>query len=164
MKLCFGLGLPTKFSTKLLKIPIALLRWINIGFMFYLDDMLLMGEPYRKLWQREIHWFLCCKLCQKSEKVDPKTSGTIRISVQAVLRGKIQFFVSSNRTKYQIFLGLSQTRIYLVDSEQKAIHWQKSSTVGTSDDYPNRCFHKSVGSTLNLNRGVNGRNMKRNTT
>ena len=128
-------------------------------------------------------WTICCWWenltgnCDSERYIDFCVANFVKNLKRSILKRVEQFefqsklycegkfsFVSSNRTKYQIFLGLSQTRIYLVDSEQKAIHWQKSSTVGTSDDYPNRCFHKSVGSTLNLNRGVNGRNMKRNTT
>ena len=42
-----------------------------------------------------------------------------------------------------------------MDREHNAIQWQKNSTAGTSDDSPNRSFHKRVGSTLqwNLDRG-----------
>ena len=41
--LCFGLGPAPRIFTKLLKIPIATLRRINIR-MIYLDDRLLMGH------------------------------------------------------------------------------------------------------------------------
>ena len=42
--LCFGLGLAPRIFTKLLKIPIATLRRINIRILVYLDDMLLMSQ------------------------------------------------------------------------------------------------------------------------
>ena len=41
--LCFGLGLAPIF-TKLLKVPTALLRRVNIRIIIYLDEMLLMGR------------------------------------------------------------------------------------------------------------------------
>ena len=40
--LCFGLGPAPIIFTKLLKVPIALLRRVNIRIIFYLYDMLLM--------------------------------------------------------------------------------------------------------------------------
>ena len=42
--LCFGLGLAPRIFSKLLKVPIALLRWLNIRLVIYLDDILLMGQ------------------------------------------------------------------------------------------------------------------------
>ena len=41
---CFGLGPAPRIFTKLLKVPIALLRRVNIRIIIYLDDMLLMGR------------------------------------------------------------------------------------------------------------------------
>ena len=42
--LCFGLGPPPKNFTKLLKVLLALLRWINIRIIIYLANILLMGR------------------------------------------------------------------------------------------------------------------------
>ena len=42
--LCFGLGPAPRIFTKLLKIPIAVLRRINIRLIIYLDDILLMAQ------------------------------------------------------------------------------------------------------------------------
>ena len=42
--LCFGLGPAPRILTKLLKVPIALLRQVNIRIIIYLDDMLLIGS------------------------------------------------------------------------------------------------------------------------
>ena len=42
--MCFGLGPAPLIFTKLLKIPIALLRRINIRLIIFLDDMLVMGK------------------------------------------------------------------------------------------------------------------------
>ena len=42
--LCFGIGPAPRIFTKLLKVPIDLLRWVNIRIIIYLDDMLLMGR------------------------------------------------------------------------------------------------------------------------
>ena len=48
--LCFGLGSTPKAFTKLLKIPIALFRRINIRIIVYLDDMLLlMGRSLQEI-------------------------------------------------------------------------------------------------------------------
>ena len=47
--LCFGLGPAPRISTKLLKIPIAILRRINMGMIIYLDDMLLMGHSIEEI-------------------------------------------------------------------------------------------------------------------
>ena len=42
--LCFGLGPAPRIFTKSIKVPIALLRRVNIRIIIYLDDMLLMGR------------------------------------------------------------------------------------------------------------------------
>ena len=42
--LCFGLGPAPRIFTKLLKIPIAVLRQIQIRIIIYLDDILLMSQ------------------------------------------------------------------------------------------------------------------------
>ena len=42
--LCSGLGPAPRIFTKLLKVPIALLRRVSIWIIIYLDDMLLMGR------------------------------------------------------------------------------------------------------------------------
>ena len=42
--LCFGIRPAPRTFTKLLKVPIDLLRWVKIQIMIYLDDMLLMGR------------------------------------------------------------------------------------------------------------------------
>ena len=47
--LCFGLGPAPRFFTKLLKIPIALLRRMNIRMIIYLDEMLLMGHSIEEI-------------------------------------------------------------------------------------------------------------------
>lgn len=41
--LCFDLGPAPRIFTKLLKVPIAILRRLKIRLVIYLDDMLLMG-------------------------------------------------------------------------------------------------------------------------
>ena len=48
MCLCFGLGPAPRVFTKLLKIPISLLRKINIRVMIYLDDMLILSNTIRE--------------------------------------------------------------------------------------------------------------------
>ena len=47
--LCFGLGPAPGILTKLLKVPIVLLRRVNIRIIIYLDDMLLMGRTLREI-------------------------------------------------------------------------------------------------------------------
>ena len=47
MCLCFGLGPAPSVFTKLLKIPISLLRKINIRVIIYLDDMLILSHTIR---------------------------------------------------------------------------------------------------------------------
>ena len=42
--LCFGLGPAPRIFTKLLKIPVSVLRRLNILIIIYLDDMLLIGH------------------------------------------------------------------------------------------------------------------------
>ena len=46
--LCFGLGPAPRVFTKLLKIPISLLRKINIRVIIYLDDMLILSYTIRE--------------------------------------------------------------------------------------------------------------------
>ena len=42
--LCLGVGPGQKSFTKLLKVPVAVLRRVNIGIIVYLDEMLLIGS------------------------------------------------------------------------------------------------------------------------
>ena len=47
--LCFGLGSAPRIFTKLMKIPIALMRRLNVRLKIYLDDMLLMGSSLEEI-------------------------------------------------------------------------------------------------------------------
>ena len=47
--LCFGLGTASRVLTKILKVPISLLRRLNIRILIYLDDMLLMFQSIERL-------------------------------------------------------------------------------------------------------------------
>ena len=47
--LCFGLGPAPRIFSKLLKVPIALLRRLNIRLVIYLDDILLMGRTLEEI-------------------------------------------------------------------------------------------------------------------
>ena len=47
--LCFGLGPTPLISTKILKVPISLLRRLQIHVIIYLDDMLLMSQTLEEL-------------------------------------------------------------------------------------------------------------------
>ena len=49
LSLCFGLGPTPWISTKLLKILIAVLKWIQISITIFLDDMLLMSQTINGL-------------------------------------------------------------------------------------------------------------------
>jgi hypothetical protein len=47
--LCFGLGPAPRLFTKLLKVPVSMLRRINIRIIIYLDDMLLFGVSMEEI-------------------------------------------------------------------------------------------------------------------
>ena len=47
--LCFGLESALRIFTKLLKIPISVLRRICIRIVIYLDDMLIMGQMMEEI-------------------------------------------------------------------------------------------------------------------
>ena len=47
--LAFGLGPAPRIFTKLLKVPISILRRLNIRLIIYLDDLLLMGSNYQEI-------------------------------------------------------------------------------------------------------------------
>ena len=49
--LCFGLGPARLIFTKLLKIPIALLRKISVRRIIFLDDMLVMAQTLKEISQ-----------------------------------------------------------------------------------------------------------------
>ena len=49
MLVAVGLSPAPRLFTKLLKVPIALLRRINVKIIIYLDDMLLMGASQPEL-------------------------------------------------------------------------------------------------------------------
>ena len=47
--IAFGLGPASRIFTKLLKVPISILRRLNIRLIIYLDDLLLMGLNYKEI-------------------------------------------------------------------------------------------------------------------
>ena len=47
--LCFGLEPAPRIFTKLLKIPVSVLRRITIRMVIYLDDMLVMGQTMEEI-------------------------------------------------------------------------------------------------------------------
>ena len=49
--LCFGLGPAPLLFTKLMKIPLAFLRWLNVRLIIYLDDMLIFAHSKVELIQ-----------------------------------------------------------------------------------------------------------------
>jgi len=49
--LCFSLGPAPKIFTNLLKIPIAILRRLNVRIVIYLDDMLILGYSWEEVIQ-----------------------------------------------------------------------------------------------------------------
>ena len=56
--LCFGLGPAPRIFPKLLKVPIALLRRLNICLVIYLDGIVLMGRTEEILMSRNTLIFL----------------------------------------------------------------------------------------------------------
>ena len=44
-----GLGPAPRIFSKLLKVPIALLRWLNIRLVIYLEDILLIGRTLEEI-------------------------------------------------------------------------------------------------------------------
>ena len=61
--LCFGLGPAPRLFTKLLKVPMAMLRRINIRLVIYLDDILIMGATMEEIeWARDTVLYLLINL------------------------------------------------------------------------------------------------------
>ena len=46
---CFGVGLAPRMFPKLLKAPIALLRWLNIRLVIYLDNIFVMRRMLEEI-------------------------------------------------------------------------------------------------------------------
>ena len=60
--LCFGLGPAPRIFTKLLKVPISVLRRLMIRVIIYLDDLFILGKVGTKyLWQGTL-WSSCCNI------------------------------------------------------------------------------------------------------
>ena len=82
--LCFGLGAALRIFTKLLKIPISVLRRLMIRVIIYLDDLFILGKVWTKyLWQGTL-WSSYCnsRLCDKSEEVCVRSctrNGVLRV-------------------------------------------------------------------------------------
>ena len=47
--LCFGIGPAPRIFTKTLKVPISVLRRLNIRLIIYLDDMIIMAQTEREI-------------------------------------------------------------------------------------------------------------------
>ena len=61
--LCFGLACAPQIFTKLLKVPFALLKRLNVRVVIYLDDMLIFGRSIEEAMQaRDTLIFLLQKL------------------------------------------------------------------------------------------------------
>ena len=84
--------------------------------------------------------------------------GLLSSMVQAILPGKIQLRFLQQEQISSVKKDLSYQGYVILGNLSRWQKWQKHSTAGISDDHPNRCFHKRVKSTLqmNLNRGGNG--------
>ena len=72
----FGLGSVSKILSKLLMIPIALLKWLNIRLAIYLDVIFSDGKNVRGNFNKQIHFDFSAsasEFCHKSEKISSET-------------------------------------------------------------------------------------------
>ena len=131
--LCFGLGPAPRIFTKLLKIPVSVLRRLNILVIIYLDEMLLIGHTSEeKLMARDTAIFLlqqrvtvgslimtlslpekkvsevqkqCQELLQETTSVDFRINKTNRLIV-------FNYSSSTSSTnKFQVLITKSNTSI-----------------------------------------------------
>ena len=81
--LCLGFGPGPRSFTKLLKVPVAVLRRVNIGIIVYLDEMLLMGSTLPEiLMVRDTQSFCITTFgfCDQPQKISPSSCETNRVS------------------------------------------------------------------------------------
>ena len=72
----FGLGSVSNILSKLLMIPIALLKWLNIRLAIYLDVIFSDGKNVRGNFNKQIHFDFsvsASEFCHKSEKISSET-------------------------------------------------------------------------------------------
>ena len=77
----FRSGSSTRIFTKLLKIPIAVLRRIQIRIIIYLDDMLLMSQTINGLEIARDFFIAKSRLCNKSAEICSGALAKDRVSM-----------------------------------------------------------------------------------
>ena len=88
--LCFGLGPAPRNFTKLLKIPVPVLRRQNLLVIIYLDDMLLIGHTIEeRLVARDTVIFLLQQLGFVLKLKKPVLTPTLRIEFLGVTVGSL---------------------------------------------------------------------------
>ena len=98
--LCFGLACAPRIFTKLLKVPIALLRRLNMRIVIYLDDILIFGRSIKQAMQaRDTLIFLFQKLgfvlnLEKSQFQPVKTLKFLGLNIDTQTRRE-----ESNKSK-----------------------------------------------------------------
>ena len=76
--LYFGLDPASKIFTKLMKIPVALLRKLMVGLMIFLDNILLMVASIEELALTRDSRF---QVCDKHQKVSFASLSKLRVSL-----------------------------------------------------------------------------------
>ena len=111
--LCFGLGPAPRIFSKPLKVPIALLRRLNIRLVIYLDDIPLMGRTDEFLMSRDILIFLLQHLgfVIKLKKSVLKPSQQIDFLGLKIDTHTMTLALTEEKMKCQNLLSHSQTTV-----------------------------------------------------
>ena len=111
--LCFELGPAPRIFSKPFKVPIALLRQLNIRLVIYLDDILLMGRTEEVLMSRDTLIFLLQHLgfVIKLKKSVLKPSQQIDVLGLKIDTHTMTLALTEEKMKCQNLLSHSQTTV-----------------------------------------------------
>ena len=111
--LCFGLGPAPRIFSKPFKVPIALLRQLNIRLVIYLDDILLMGRTEEVLMSQDTLIFLLQHLgfVIKLKKSVLKPSQQIDVLGLKIDTHTMTLALTEENMKYQNLLSHFQTTV-----------------------------------------------------
>ena len=117
--LCFGLGPAPRIFTKLLKIPVSVLRRINIRIVIYLDDMFIMGQTMEEiLMSRDTVIFLLQRL-------------DFVLSVEKSILNPVQEieFLGVTINSLKMCVSLPQEKMLKIQSQCQDVHGKGQVTV-----------------------------------
>jgi len=151
--LCFGLGPAPRIFTKLMKIPIAILRRLNMRLIIFLDDILLMATTEKELFQgRDTLIFLLQSLGFLINIKKSQLNPTQKIQFLGVNIDSIKMEVSLPQEKLEKIHSQCQDilerKSLSLRELASIVQWKDTDRILPANVNSNRCLDTGVGGIL----------------